>query len=639
LRLREAPRGADGVADAGTDERKSRIDRIKPGEGSGQAWWYGRVVAGGGSMEFRILGPLEVRRGEQIVRLGAAKQRALLGVLILHANESVSTDRLVDALWGERPPATAEKLVQGYVHALRKQLGNGVLETSAPGYRLNVDERSLDLSEFERLADAARAAPLPEAVDLRRHALELWRGPALADVVLAGSDRHAIARISELRLATQTEQIDAELELGRHVDLVGELEALVAAHPYQERLAGQLMLALYRSGRQAEALETYRALRHRLDDELGLQPSQDLRDLETAILRQDGSLALPPPPPPETQPGDGVVREPPPDRMRRRRGTLLIGAAALSAVVAAAALALTRGDEAAFVAPPNSVVRIDASTNRVLGTIPVGVRPGPVAAGGDAIWVANLDDASLSRIDPASGTVVKNIPLPATPDAIAFGARAVWIVNGRLGTLYRVDPGFNGVTDALLLAARAVTFAGASVDVGGGSVWAAFGDATLARVDTFPLGEDGLATTGGGPSGVVFAFGSTWVTNSGDATVQRFGPLTFEEGDLGEFTIGRRPTGIAAGKGAMWVACTDDDYVARLDPSLSSESARTIPVGDGPTAVSVGEGAVWVVNTGEGTVSRIDPETNEVDETIAVGNAPASVAVADGTVWVTVQAP
>ncbi len=212
-------------------------------------------------------------------------------------------------------------------------------------------------------------------------------------------------------------------------------------------------------------------------------------------------------------------------------------------------------------------------------------------------------------------------------------------MNGRLGTLYRLDPGFDRVTDALLLASRAVLFGGAGVDVGGGSLWAAFGDATLARVDTFPLGEDGLGTTAGGPSDVVFAFGSIWVSNI-DATVQRFAPLTFEEGDIGEFTVGRRPSGIAAGEGAIWVACTDDDYVARLDVSLSSESVRTtIPVGDGPTAVAVAGGAVWVANTVEGSVSRIDPKTNEVEETIAVGNAPSGVAVAGGVVWVTVQAP
>ncbi|MBA3330218.1 MAG: AfsR/SARP family transcriptional regulator, partial [Actinobacteria bacterium] len=242
-------------------------------------------------MEFRILGPLEVLDEQHTVRLGAAKQRALLGVLLLHANEAVSTTRLVDELWGERPPATAEKLVQGYVHALRKRLGVDTLVTQAPGYKLLVDPRALDLLEFERLTDAARGAELEEAVELRRRALSLWRGPPLADIVLEGPARHMLGRVSELHLATQIERIGDELELGRHLQLNGELESLAAAHPYQERVHAQLMLALYRSGRQAEALHAYQIVRRRLSDELGLQPGQQLRELEAAILRQDEALS------------------------------------------------------------------------------------------------------------------------------------------------------------------------------------------------------------------------------------------------------------------------------------------------------------------------------------------------------------
>ena len=267
-------------------------------------------------MEFLILGPLEIRNGEQTVRLGAAKQRALLGVLLLHANETVSTSRLVDELWGERPPATAEKLVQGYVHALRKQLGNGILETQAPGYRLSVEPRSLDLLEFERLAEEARTAPVADSIELRRRALALWRGPPLADVALEGPERHSLGRLSEQRLTTQIERIDAEVQLGRHAQVVGELEALVAEHPYQERAAALLMLALYRSGRQADALEVYRTVRGRLSDELGLQPGQELRDLEAAILRQDDALAAPSrcAAPPEAAPTE-------PERRPRRPAT------------------------------------------------------------------------------------------------------------------------------------------------------------------------------------------------------------------------------------------------------------------------------------------------------------------------------
>ena len=355
-------------------------------------------------MEFLILGPLEVHDGEKTVRLGAAKQRALLGVLLLHANETVSMARLVDELWGERPPATAENLVQGYVYALRKQLGDGVVETQAPGYRLRVDPGSLDLLEFERLVEEARTAPVADSIELRRRALALWRGPPLADVALEGPERHSLGRLSEQRLTTQIERIDAEVQLGRHAHVLGELEALVAEHPYQERAAALLMLALYRSGRQADALEVYRTVRGRLSDELGLQPGKELRDLEAAILRQDDALAAP-----IAVPESSVAETAPTDAGAAGCADSAIsstprvgGSLALLAVAAVAIAAFLLRDDAPVVVPPNSVAVIDVDTNQVERFIAVGARPGPVAAGAGFVWVGNLDDRSLTRIDPAT---------------------------------------------------------------------------------------------------------------------------------------------------------------------------------------------------------------------------------------------
>ena len=181
--------------------------------------------------------------------------------------------------------------MQGYVHALRKQLDPDTLVTQAPGYLLRVDPEALDLLEFQRLTREARSAPAARAAELRRQALELWRGPPLADVVFEGPARHEVGQLSELHVATRIESLEAELELGHHSRLVGELEMLVAAHPYQERLRELLMLALYRSGRQAEALQAYKAARRMLSDELGLEPGQALRELEAAILRQDDALS------------------------------------------------------------------------------------------------------------------------------------------------------------------------------------------------------------------------------------------------------------------------------------------------------------------------------------------------------------
>jgi DNA-binding SARP family transcriptional activator len=278
-------------------------------------------------MEFRILGPLEVAEGGVRLALGAPKERALLAVLLLHANEVVSSERLIDELWGENPPARAAKLVQHYVSGLRKVLPAGALLTRAPGYLLRAEPGQLDLAEFERLLEEARrsaaAGEAERGADLFGHALSLWRGPALSDISLESFGAREAEQLNDLRLAALLDRIDLDLKLGRHSERVGELETLVARYPYQERLRGQLMLALYRSGRQAEALEAYQEARRALLDELGLEPSQELQRLERAMLQQDPSLELP------RAPGlRGALVESPPSP---RRKTVTVLAALLTA--------------------------------------------------------------------------------------------------------------------------------------------------------------------------------------------------------------------------------------------------------------------------------------------------------------------
>jgi DNA-binding SARP family transcriptional activator/DNA-binding CsgD family transcriptional regulator len=241
-------------------------------------------------MQFLVLGPLEVREGGHLVPLGSGRERSLLSVLLLHPNESLSVDRLVDELWGESGPAHPNKLVQGYVSGLRKRLGIDRVVTRRPGYLVRVTPSELDSIAFERLVTRARSEPPEGAARRLRDALALWRGPALADVRLVGLAAHEAERLNESRVAALLDRIDADLALGRHADVVGELKALIAEHPLQERLRGQLMLALYRTGRQAEALEAYRQTREVLSEELGIEPGEGLRSLHTAILRQDPAL-------------------------------------------------------------------------------------------------------------------------------------------------------------------------------------------------------------------------------------------------------------------------------------------------------------------------------------------------------------
>jgi DNA-binding SARP family transcriptional activator len=287
-------------------------------------------------MEFRVLGPLEARDGDRVLGVGRGKPSALLALLLLNANQVVSADRLIDELWGERPPATASKALQVYVAKLRQALGAELIITRPPGYELRLaDEEELDLRRFERLLDAARAMLADGdprgASALLSEALGLWRGPPLADLAYERFAQPEVMRLDELRLAALEERIEADLALGRHADVVGELERLVAQHPLRERPRGQLMLALYRSGRQAEALDAFQAARRALVEELGIEPGPALHDLQRAILAQDpalGPVARVPadePPPAEErklvsvlaldcEPADAAARDP--ERLR-----------------------------------------------------------------------------------------------------------------------------------------------------------------------------------------------------------------------------------------------------------------------------------------------------------------------------------
>ena len=234
-------------------------------------------------MEFRLLGPLEVVGDDGApIALGGRRPRAILAMLLLRPNQVVSSDRLIDGVWEESPPVSAPNALQVHVHALRRALGADRIETRAPGYVVRVTDGELDVDRFERLVAAGRL----------HEALALWRGPALAGLSDEPFARADAARLEEARLAALEARVAADMEAGRHATITAELEALVAEHPHRERLRVQQMLALYRSGRQADALDAYRSARASLD-ELGIEPSAELRTLEQRILRQDPTLDLP----------------------------------------------------------------------------------------------------------------------------------------------------------------------------------------------------------------------------------------------------------------------------------------------------------------------------------------------------------
>jgi len=293
-------------------------------------------------VEFEILGPLHVRDGERDVEIGGVRQRTVLALLILRANEVVRTERLIDEVWGESPPRNAAAALHSHVSRLRKALGPDVLARREWGYVLRTPHETIDLHRFELLLAEAEPKPASERARTLREALSLWRGPALADLSGEPALQRDSARLDELHLTTLERRIDADLEAGRSLELAGELEALITEHPLREHLRWQLILSLYRAGRQAEALEVYRETRRVLAEELGLDPSPELRDLERAILLQDPTLA---PRSTTHQPGAADQRQT--GRRLWTIGILGLAAIAILGTGALAAVALVRSDRPA----------------------------------------------------------------------------------------------------------------------------------------------------------------------------------------------------------------------------------------------------------------------------------------------------
>jgi DNA-binding SARP family transcriptional activator len=363
------------------------------------------VPAPPGSMEFRILGPLEVRAGERVVPLGGARRRAVLGLLLLEANRVVAIDRLVDGVWGDDPPASAHASLQNHLVRLRRELGDRLV-TRPPGYLLNVAPGELDLKRFRGLVEEAAGAEPAVAAERLRDALALWHGPPLADLAAEPAGR-AAAHLGELRLAALEDRIDADLALGRHVQLVPELEDLVGREPYRERLRRQLIVALYRSGRQADAQDAYVDARRTLVDELGTEPGRELQELQRAVLRQDRALDAP-----------SVAGMPPvqPPLAESRKTVTVLVADVMPAETPddpeawrAAVLERTRAAERELVRHGASVTSLGGG--RVLGVFGV-----PAAQDDDSLRAVTAADAlrasaPAGRVGVSTGDVVTGDPL------------------------------------------------------------------------------------------------------------------------------------------------------------------------------------------------------------------------------------
>ena len=579
-------------------------------------------------IEYRILGSLEAVEHGRPLALGGSKQRALLALLLLHANRVVSRDRLIDELWDGSPPDTASTALQVHVSQLRKALGHDAIATQAPGYLVKVEPGGLDLERFERLVAEARGQDAESSAEALRQALELWRGPPLADLddSLARAER---GQLEEQRASALEQRIDADLELGRHAELLPELEALVREEPLRERRRAQLMLALYRSGRQADALDVYRNGRKLLADELGLEPGAELRQLEKAILEHDPEIAAPARPRPREPAAGG------PRRSSRSRVAVVVGALLLAGALAAVVLALTRGSETVTV-KPNSVAAIDPRTGHVEAAVAIGGHPAAIAVGEGGVWVANADQQTLVRIDPESKHT-ESIGLGTDVADVAVGFGSVWVAGGNGETLIRIDPRTNaaeapidlGTIDPL--APQPVFL----VATGAGSVWITRGN-ELMRIDP-KTNEARNWLRVKRPQGLVAGADAVWLTQANehvlriDATTPK---ITAEE-DLSEL-----PQFPVQFGDSLWLIGYGDrkPHVWHLDAiTLTPRTAIPFSTPGYPQDLSGGRRALWTVGPNSGYLWRIDPATELATRVVWVAPHPISVAAGEGAVWVGTQ--
>jgi YVTN family beta-propeller protein len=567
-------------------------------------------------LAFSVLGPVRATADGHEIPLGGVKQRSLLALLLLEAPATVSTDRLIDALWGETPPTDAATALQAHVSRLRKALApHDVIVTRPPGYAAEVGSATLDAQQFTALAAEGRHA----------EALALWTGPALADVSHEPWAPPYAERLSEQRLAVLESRLEADLAAGR--DVTAELTGLVGEHPFRERLRELLMLGLYRQGRQAEALAGYDAFRRRLDDELGLEPGPELRALQERILRHDPEL------------GGGPRRT---LAVRRRRGPLLAGVALVTAAAVAGVLLLDGDDKAPVARGSGGVlVSLDPKTGAPGDRTAVGTTPAAVALGAGAAWVVDADGQTVSRVGDDGS--VDTFATGTTPTSVAVGADAVWVGAGersRTGQaegpvttgLVRVDPGSRTVRARIDLPAGR-THARPGLDaiaVSGDAVWAVAPDGGVVQV------RGDAVTAARGPRALAVAAGgdAVWVLGEG-GEVGRIDPAARRVTDPVKLPASSLSSLAVDGETA-WATAPADGTLWRVDAG-TPPSTRTIEVGVGAASVAVGAGAVWVANPLAGTVLRVDPATNRVTRTIRLGGTPRDVAADDDRVVVAVS--
>lgn len=614
-------------------------------------------VEAGQPVTVRVLGPIGVARGEDPLPIGGRQQRAVLALLVARSGTVQSVGRIAAALWGDNVPPGHAQTIHTYVSHLRSILGRGALTTIGGGYRLDLPDDAIDAKVFERLVDEARVQRLGGDATAARHtldeALRLWHGEVLEDL----SDYPFVAEyaqpLAELRLVALEARIAARLAAGEHDLVVAELADHVARHPLREQLHGYRILALYRSGRQAEALRAYQQVRTVLKEELGVEPGPALRQLQAQVLAHDPALDLAPPEsngygtestrghvseagletgPGAREPGPAVLEEPAPAPARPSRRTL----AALGVVIVVAAgttaYGLVNWRSASLAALPANSVGSVAADGTLRDAVALGPDPTSVAFGAGSLWVVSRSEERVYRVDPRDHRVVQIIPVGGSPSAVTVTGRDVWVANEDDGSVSRINADANAVVDTIAVGSQPSAIAS-----GPSGVWVTNrADNTVQRIDPASGQASAAIDVGGGPSALAVAPGAVYVANEQDRSVVRIDPATGQQAGA-PIIVGAAPRALAVAGDALWVANSDDQSVVRVDRRTSREVAR-IAVGDGPGALAVVGDRVWVASEYDGTMSVIDPARDVVEHRYALGAAPRAMALVDSTVWVAAAA-
>jgi DNA-binding SARP family transcriptional activator/DNA-binding beta-propeller fold protein YncE len=602
-------------------------------------------------VEFRVLGPLEAIDNGTALSLGGPRQRLVLAYLILEANRVVPTDRLIDRIWGEEPPDAARGTLFAYISRLRKLLGPGRILARPPGYILVAERHEVDLLRFTDLVDAARReTDDPDAAaKLLAEALDLWRGGALADLAEYDALRPAIASLEETRLGALEDRIQADMDRARHRESVASLESLTGDHPLRERLWSQLILALYRSGRQGDALAAFHRARKVLVEELGIDPSPELRRLHEMVLQQDPALDHRPSRPhqPPADVAQLLTEEARPTTARTRtsdrpraawRWWAAASLAATGILVTWVALILGQAPAASKTPIPNAVLRIDPASGAITGVVGVGTRPTGLAVGDGVLWVANFGDKTVQPLDLESAEAGAPFGgFNGNPTGVAVGDALVWVAVGfPTGQVLVVDPSAHNTILPVVDAQSGLE----EIAYGEGALWITNSqqDVLLRISPEDPTHPRRLSLPGAGLAGLAISPDAIWVAERFKRAVLEIDPVTLSIRRTIQVLSGA-PDQVAYGEGYVWVANTTADSILRIDPSPNRAATTITGVGNGPTGLAAGGGGVWVANALGRTIARIDPEQAAVISSMRLppGVTPYRVAFGAGMVWITLQ--